>query len=107
MCFIGTQNSTNLSHGCGAAWLCDTRHFTPQGKQEEDTKDTAQFEHVDSEQGAVAEQEQETAEKDLHHVMATLQEYCPARRSQMAMCTSRRPFGHPEWPNAPEDGPAF
>ena len=79
----------------------------PQGEPEEDTKDTAQFEHVDSEQAAVAEQEQETAEKALHRVMATLQEYCPARRSQMAMCTSRRPFGHPEWPNAPEDGPAF
>ena len=54
MCFIGTQNSINLSHGSGAA-----------GEPEEDTKDTAQFEHVDSEQAAVAEQEQDTAEKAL------------------------------------------
>ena len=67
-------------------------HFKPQRKQEEDTKETAQFEHDDSEQAAVAEQDQETAEKVLYRGMATLQEYCPARRSQRAICTSRRPF---------------
>ena len=72
-----------------------------------DGEETVQLEHSDPTRAAVAEQEQDTAEKALRRVMASLQEYCPARRSQMAMCTSRRPLGHPEWPNAPEDGPAF
>ena len=74
------------SHGRGAAWLSYTRHLQPQGKQEEDTKETTQIEHVDHSRAAVAEKEQETPEKALDRVMATLQEYCLARRSQRSIC---------------------
>ena len=47
-----------------------------------DTEEPAEFEHINSEQAAVAEQEQETSENALDRVMATLQEYCPARCSR-------------------------